>query len=299
MRKDIQPLLTLCFIIALVLCSAPAAQSETTVLTETLPGGFMLSGPVAFYNPGNLFELINGQAVFYLSYGFSKLDHAFYEKSGETYKVDIYELENHLSAMGSYREQKDDDTDELAVGCEGYIIDYLSAFYKDRYYVEIVPETDGVLSDLEALAGAVADCLPGTNELPPELGLFPREGLVPGSESYYGESLLSYTFLGNGMSAHYRQGQDENTLRIFVSFADDETEAQTIAGTFADNLKNKRPVELAGGLSGSAGELAYRGKALVFTRGRFAFGGIGVADENTARTVLEKLRVNLQKEAEK
>ncbi len=299
MRKDIQPLLTLCFIIALVLCSAPAVQSETTVLTETLPGGFKLSGTVAYYNQGNLFELINGQAVFYLSYGFSKLDHAFYEKSGETYKVDIYELEDHLSAMGSYREQKDDDTDELAVGCEGYIIDYLSAFYKDRCYVELVPETDGVLSDLEALAIAVADCLPGTNKLPPELDFFPREGLVPRSESYYGESLLSYTFLGNGVSAHYRQGQDENTLRIFVSFADDETEAQTTAGTFADNLKNKRPVELAGGLSGSAGELAYRGNSLVFTLGRFAFGGIGVVDEKAARTVLEKLRVNLQKEAEK
>ncbi len=79
--KTLLILLTVVATISMILCTAISTKSdEKQLLPEQFSDGFKLTKPVAFYDPGNLFELINGQAVFYLSYGFVRLEHAFYEK---------------------------------------------------------------------------------------------------------------------------------------------------------------------------------------------------------------------------
>ncbi len=88
--KTLLILLTVVATISMILCTAISAKSdEKQLLPEQFSDGFKLTKPVAFYDPGNLFELINGQAVFYLSYGFVRLEHAFYEKVDAVYTVDV------------------------------------------------------------------------------------------------------------------------------------------------------------------------------------------------------------------
>ena len=57
-------------VIMLLLFALQAAAEEPLFLKSSFPDGFRLKEPVKFYNAENLYEYINGQAVFYFSYGF-------------------------------------------------------------------------------------------------------------------------------------------------------------------------------------------------------------------------------------
>ncbi|HDY89916.1 MAG TPA: hypothetical protein ENH82_17580 [bacterium] len=292
-------------ILIMIFCSAFFVQAEEkSILPEQLPDGFKITKPVAYYNPGNLFELINGQAVFYLSYGFIKLEHAFYEKDSAIYTVDIYELADRLSALGSFHQQKDGDASYLDVGCEGYIIEYLTVFYKDRYYIEIIPMESGDddITDMKLLAEHVEKRIPGTSEIPPELVLLPDDNKVSGSERYFGENLISYSFMGHGLTARYRQKQDDKELTFFISFTDSEQEAQKIYDVFAEKLQkpatvtHNSPGITIGGLSGT---MPYRGNTAIFTYKHYTFGFLGFTDFEETVILTGKLFQNLEKFFEK
>jgi len=287
----------LLIVAALLLMTVTADTQETSFLPQELPDGFTLTKPVAFYNPGNLFELINGQAVFYLSYGFIKLEHAFYEKNGSTYSVDIYELADHLSAFGSYRQQKEDDAEELKAGCEGYITDHLAAFYKDKYYIEVIPQESGGQSAVDAmriLAGHVEAKIPGTSTLPPELDILPKDDLVAGSERYSGENLLSFSFMGRGLTARYLHKKYGYEYRIFIAFSESPQNAQKICDEFSKKLENPTSENLFDTVSGLTGTMAYRGKAIIFSYGSCAFGGISFSEIYEVKKTFEKLYENMK-----
>lgn len=286
------------FMLMIAVTAMFSSESVAQILPDKFSDGFISAKPSEFYNQGNLFELIDGQAVFYLSYGFVKLEHRFYTDSkGVEYKVDVYELADALSGLGSYREQKDEEASSLGVGTEGYLADYLAAFYKNKYYVEITPTGSGDL-DKDAITKLSADVektIPGNSILPPEIKIFPLDGMKPGSERYYGESLLSYSFLGKGLSALYSQKDGENDLRVFVSLAGSAEASSKTSDEFVKVLKNATKISLGGKVEGFKGELAYRGNSMIFHTGKYAFGCIGVIDEQKAVSILQKLLENLNK----
>jgi len=268
--------------------------AEAQILPEKFDDGFILTRPVESYDQGNLFELIDGQAVFYLSYGFVKLEHGFYKKTDMEYKVDVYEVADNLSALGCYREQKDDESSPLSAGTEGYLAEYLSAFYKDKYYVEITPVDSGDLNveEVKKLSSDVEKKIPGKAEIPPEISYFAQNNLITGSETYFGESLLSYSFLGKGMSALYNQNNSDSELRVFISMAESKEKAKSIYDEFVKTLKETNKTTL-GKLEGTKGELAYRGASEVFAYGNFVFGCIGMKDEMAANATLNKILENI------
>ncbi len=274
-----------------ILISSPLSAQVN--LPDSFPGGFKLTRPVADYNPQNLYELIDGQAVFYLSYGFVILHHAFYKVGNNTYKVDVYQVADVLSALGCFREQRDETASPLAVGTEGYQLDYLTAFYKDARYVEIVPENVGTEPEMTALAQRLETLLPGSRELPRELGMFPPDGLIEGSQTYFGADLLSYSFLGRGLSANYHQNGTDHELRVFVALGKDAPDALNMQKEFSARLSDTSNTTLTGGIPGVIGTLPYRGESMLFAGGRFAFGCIGVTDRKQALGILEQFRANL------
>jgi hypothetical protein len=274
--------------------SAFTATAADLSLPDTFPGGFSRTKAVEFYNKGNLFELINGQAIFYLSYGFEKLSHAFYQKGSQTYKVDVYQVQDELSAMGCFREQKDEEASTLAVGTEGYLMEYLAAFYKGIYYLEIVPTGDGKADDLKSLATQLAGIIPGKTSLPREMGVFPKQGIVAGSETYFGESLLSYSFMGRGLSANYTQTGSDKELRVFFAIAAAPDSARNIQKEFNSKLTNAGSLTITGASAGIRGELPYRGESWLFTWDRYAIGAIGVANKEQATAILQQLLTNIK-----
>lgn len=267
---------------------------QDTVLKENL-GDFSLVKEISTYNPGNLFELINGQAVFYLSYGFIELEHSFYKKGDAIYQVDLYELRSDLSALGCYRQQKDMDSEPLAVGAEGSIIDYLTVFFKDRYYIEIIPfegDVDDIIGEMTALAEHIDDCIPGDANLPDELSFFPDEGKTENSGLYIGENLLSYTFLGHGITAEYTVS-DGKTFRAFISFGKSDEDARNIAAQFDEKLTDSTEITLPNGSAGKKGEMPYRGRALIVPYKSFAVGALGYTDDDAAIAVISGILDNV------
>jgi hypothetical protein len=281
---------------AFVLTVAAAAFSEEAQFLAQVPGGFTAKEPLSFYNRNTLYEYIDGQAVFYNSYGFTRLEHGVYQKGGGAYTVDIYELGSRLSALGSYRQQREEDARAFIAGVEGAIIDYLAVFYKDKYYIEIIPLSGGD-DDMGAmkLLGAWTDSLlPGSKDLPPELSLFPPEGIVPGSERYVDDSLISYSFMGRGLTAIYKDPGREKELKVFIALAPGPDKAREIFKGFQGKMNQSQPLTV-GGAEGAKGDLPYRGPSIACVFGSYTYGCMGYADEKKAAAILASLGERLKK----
>lgn len=287
------------FTALLVLSAAATAFGETARFLDEVPAGFTSETPVSFYDRGSLYEYIDGQAVFYNSYGFTRLEHGTYRKSGGVYTIDIYELGSRLSAFGAFRQQREAEAQSLNAGVEGAIIDYLAVFYKDRYYVEIIPLTGGD-DDMEAmklLVTWVDGILPGEKALPPEVAIFPPQGLVPRSERYVDESLISYSFMGRGLTATYTNAEQEKDIRIFIAFAPDIDKAREVFASFVGRMSRTEAIPV-GNAEGIKGDLPYRGKTIACRIGPYVYGEMGAADENKAAALLISLGERLKKHSE-
>jgi len=275
---------------------AGAGAEEPRFIKKSFPGGFNIKEPVKFYDPQALYEYINGQAVFYLSYGFKRLEHGFYEKGDAMYYVDIYELDSGLSAFGALRQQREASSDDLGIGAEGATTDYLTVFFKGNFYVEIIPMSS-VPDDRELmklLAGHVEKLIPGSVELPHEVDLFPKEGLVPGSERYVDENLISYSFMGRGMVARYLPKNEKKEIRLFIALTDTDEKAQTIFNEYREKLQNPFTVKI-GDIQGIKGIEAYRGTTVVSFWKDYVFGCLNVENESNAIDLLNTLLLNLKK----
>ncbi|MFC1528980.1 DUF6599 family protein [Candidatus Latescibacterota bacterium] len=299
-RTNIFRKLPLVFIATTVLMilSFQSGAEEARFLKKTFPDGIKLKEDVKFYDPGNLYEYINGQAVFYLSYKFIRLEHAFYEIGNATYYVDVYELGSQLSALGAYRQQKERDAADLGIGCEGAIVEYLTVFHKGKHYVEIIPMDSGDDDEksMRLIAGHVAKLIPGSEELPIELGLFPKDGIIAGSERYVDEALISYTFMERGLSARY-DSEGEKDLRVFIAFTDNASKAKEMFNTYEKKLGDSSPVKI-GSADGSKGKEPYRGTTIVSSWKNFVFGCLDVENEQKAIVLLSKVQTNIHKFAQ-
>jgi len=279
-----------------VLCSLRQADAEEARFAkQTFPGGFKLKEPVVFYGSKNLYEYINGQAVFYLSYGFKRLEHGFYQKGDATYYVDVYELGSRLSAFGAFRQQREEDAEKLTIGCEGAITDYLTVFYKGNFYIEIIPmssESDD-MEIMKQLAGHVEKLVPGEVDLPSEVSLFPPKWLITGSERYVDESLISYSFMGSGLYARYLPDGQEKEFRVFVALADSVEKAEKMFNEYKKKLQ-----ELPNPFSQIKlfiGKEQYRGVIMLSSYENYVFGCLDVTNQRNAVDVLSSLLGNISK----
>jgi len=282
---------------AMLLCilSVAAAAGEARFLKPTFPGGFKTKEDIKFYDRGNLYEYINGQAVFYLSYGFKRLEHGYYENGDATFYVDVYELGSDLSAFGSFRQQREEGAESMEAGAEGSILDYLAVFYKDRYYVEIIPMSgDDTMPLMRRIAAEVEKNIPGEAVVPQRVKLFPEKDLVGGSERYVDENLISYSFMGRGLVAHYTPGGGDREVRVFIAIAEDEAKAKAVFDEYKGKLENPAPVTIAGAQA-VKGREPYRGTTIVAQYKNFVFGCLDVKDEEAETALLAATLENLKK----
>ena len=285
--------LSIISIIGSILLSAPLSAEESLFLKEDFPDEFHLQESVSFYSPENLYEYINGQAVFYLSYGFKKLEHGLYKHGDVTISLDVYELGSRLSAFGAYRQQREEGSDNLDIGCEGAITDELAVFYKGVYYVEIIPlETEYATQEkMILLANHLEKLIPGDNDIPPEITLFPKEGLIPGSERYVDEALLSHSFMGRGLTATYTF-PEENEVRAFIALTDSNKQTEDIVEKYKKMMENNSPVTI-GSFQGIKGKEPYRGTVILGICRHYVFGCLNVVNEQHIITLLSTLYNNL------
>ena len=117
--------------------------------------------------------------------------------------------------------------DFIQVGVQGYNEEGIVHFYKDRYYIKIMTqsESEKVNEKMKELAGLIAGRIEGKNEFPALLKIFPAEGLLKNQETYILESILGHEYLTGAFRASYEVDKDRFDVYLFSCKSAEEAAA--------------------------------------------------------------------------
>lgn len=177
-----------------------------------------VEGPT-FYNPGSLFEYVNGAAPFYLNLGFHQLAHVRFQNSrDETLNVtiDIYDQGTVEGGFGVYSSSRHPNEKFEKWGTQGYRSGPLAILWKERFYVSLQgdDERPPTIAALNAYAEWISQKIPGPDIYPKLLDKLPQKNRIENTELYTGKDYLGYRILDKTASAQYRV--QEATVTLFV-----------------------------------------------------------------------------------
>lgn len=184
--------------------------------------GWEKDSEVSVYQPDNLWEIIDGAAELFLSYGFQELRAFDIKQDSLIMTVHVYDMETPLNAFGVFRTEKPSDSPGLSIGGEAVALaPYQALLLKDRYYVKVdayegdITETVG-----ESLLRAISTALPGKDGLPQEIAFLPEKNKIPNSEGYIRENFLGLEYLNRCLFANYQIG--DNPVQAFLALPGDQ-----------------------------------------------------------------------------
>ena len=184
------------------------------------------------YTRTNLWDIIDGAADVFLSYGFIDLSIARYEhSSGTDVRVELYRHSSRANAFGIYSQERNPDYRFIDVGTQGYIEDGVLNFLCGTYYVKLTSQRAGRegREAMMLLALRVEEHLKQAKGLPATLTLLPTEGRLVNSEAYVAESFLGYAFLHSAYVAGY---EADTSFKLFIIVADAPGKAQEMINAY-------------------------------------------------------------------
>jgi len=207
---------------ALLSCQA-APQAFLTIT------GWSPEGEPTTYDTAGLWELINGGADVFLSYGFENVTVQKFSAGDVTVSIAVYDMGRPLNAFGIYRTEAPADETALPVGTEAVVSPpYQCLLLKDRYYVKVEAyEGDIDQATGESLVAAIADALPGEAGLPLEFTALPADRMVAGSSQYTREALFGLAELNESVHAAYTDDAGAE-YQVFVLLQTDEVTADEL-----------------------------------------------------------------------
>ena len=203
--------------------------------------GWSPQGEPSTYDAAGLWELINGAADVFLSYGFETVTVQNFSAGDVTASIAVYDMGRPLNAFGIYRIEAPPDEMALPLGTEAVVSPpYQCLLLKDRFYVK-VEAYEGELdqSTGESLVAAIADALPGEAALPPEFAALPTDGMVAGSSQYTREGLFGLAELNECVHAAYTDPAGSE-YQAFVTLAPDAWE--TLASKWQEIELDENPI---------------------------------------------------------
>ena len=206
--------------------------------------GWSPDGEPTTYDVAGLWELINGGADVFLSYGFENVTVQKFSAGDVTVSIAVYDMGRPLNAFGIYRTETPADESALPVGTEAVVSPpYQCLLLKDRYYVKVEAyEGDIDQATGESLVAAIADALPGGAGLPPEFTALPADGMVVGSAQYTRVALYGLAELNESVHAAYTDDAGSE-YQAFVLLQTGEVTADNIWQELASRWQE---IDLAG-----------------------------------------------------
>jgi hypothetical protein len=211
------------------------ALSTLTLATSSLPAqdrlfpavpGWRLTIDSSVYTPQNLWNLIDGSAELFLSYGFVDLTIGQYlTPDSLDVRVEAYRHASPTLAFGIYASERKPDYQFIEVGTQGYQENGILNFLSGEYYVKLSTHSSGTRANaaIRMIAIMMATALDRPREWPAGIRLLPVEGRQANSEAFVAQNLLGYSFLGNAFTALYGEGDG---FLIFVIELPRKTEAE-------------------------------------------------------------------------
>lgn len=263
------------FLLLSVFClpGVPSARAGEGTLFPAVHGWSLAPPPGdSVYNADNLWDIIDGAAELFLSYGFVDLHIGEYTDPGGTdVRVEVYRHSSRTNAFGIYSQERNAGSQFMEIGSQGYMEEKVLNFLCGVFYVKISSHREGRtgMGGMLAIARAVAEHLNQQPGFPPALSLLPAEGRLPNSEAYIAENFLGYKSLHSAFVARY--GGD---CRIFImefenpSLARSAAESYLKAAGSGASLREGEFTEVADPHNGPV-ELLLEGESL---RGAFGSG---------------------------
>lgn len=157
-------MLSVTIIPAWMQCTEETTDNRKDILT-LLPNQNQLKDWQPFGEPQyakgeDLFLLINGGAEIYYEYGFRQaVIHSYSHEDRTSINVEIYEMEDAVSAYGMYSFKAGGNGENIAIGSKGKMEEYYLNFWKGPYVVTLIGfDTDRTTREsLKKFAGLIDD----------------------------------------------------------------------------------------------------------------------------------------------
>ena len=193
-----------------------------------LPGWSLVTEP-EHYEADNLWEYINGQADFFIDYGFVRVDTAEYRNDRESSSVvlEVYRMGRPQEAFGIFAAERTRDDRPLEVGAQAYLGANVLGFWQAEQYVKLTSFDEG--SAVEQLLIDLAEEISSRNPIQGQkletLLLFPEEGRVEASERFIPKNFLGQPYLTDAYRVDYIH--DGQKVKLFVVDTGSPEEAQS------------------------------------------------------------------------
>jgi hypothetical protein len=294
-------------IFALVACSGgdplrveqePAAVTGFDLPADgEMPGWFRVTEP-EHYEVENLWEYINGQADFFIDYGFQRVDTAEYRYDDESSSVvvEVYRMGRPQEAFGIFAAERTRDDRPLGIGAQAYLGANVLGFWQAEQYVKLTSFDEGPAVEqlLVGLAEEISSRIPDSGGALEALSLLPEEGRVVASERFIPKNFLGQSYLRDAYRVNYTS--DGRQLQLFVVETGSPEEARSHFDRLEEFYREQNQGPVVVETSQNPPILSVDGptKVVVFQLDRRLGGAIGMQslDEGrAAATVLaEKMR---------
>ncbi len=199
-----------------------------------LPGddellGWTLVTESEHFEADNLWEYINGQADFFIDYGFVRVDTVEYRNDKESSSVvlEVYRMGRPQEAFGIFAAERTPDDRSLEIGAQAYLSTNVLGFWQAEQYVKLMSFVEGPTVEqlLIGLAEEISSRIPSQRRNLETLLLFPEEGRVKASERFIPKNFLGQPYLSDAYRVDY--DHDGQGLQLFVVDTASAEEAQS------------------------------------------------------------------------
>ncbi len=264
---------------------------ETELFTFPELDGWEIKQEYPVYNPGTLWDYINGAADSYLSYDFEELYIAEYVKGDVSFKVEIFKHATPTDAFGIYSTERSPDFRFIDLGIQGYSEKSLIHFLADKYYIKVrTHETSGEVEEaMMSIANSVVVSIAGIDHFPEALAMFPDNGKKPETEIYTAENFLGHSFLGSAFAADY--SRENKNFKLFIIVRENKEECLKLLNKYFEFAGKTEKVPEEGEIHISD---KYNGEILFYRYNNMIFGTLNLEDRQLQIQVISEIKESLE-----
>ena len=245
------------------------------------------------YGADNLWEYINGQADFFIDYGFVGVDTAEYQNDQESSSVvlEVYQMGRPQEAFGIFAAERTRDDRPLEIGAQAYLGTNVLGFWQAERYVKLTSFDEGpeVERSLISLAEEISSRIPGQGRELETLLLFPVDGRIEASERFIPKNFLGQPYLSDAYRIDYTVGGQQ--LQLFVVETGSPEEARSHFKRLEDFYRERNQEQVTLDTTSDLPMLIVDGpsKIVIFQLDHRLGGAIGMQTLDAGRTAAEIL----------
>jgi hypothetical protein len=191
--------------------------------------GWSLATEPEFYEVDNLWDYINGQADFFIDYGFVRVDAAEYRNDQESTSVvlEVYRMGRPQEAFGIFAAERTPEDRPLEIGSDAYLGANVLGFWQGELYVKLISFDEGpeIEQLLIRLAEEVSSRIPAEKHELKTLLLFPDEGRVEVSDRFIPKNFLGQPYLKGAYRVDYTLDGEDAQLFIVATGSPEEAQS--------------------------------------------------------------------------